>query len=237
MFTLVLLATDTCNTSSRSSRPPTLPCKTLLLALRTTCRLLSRYRGCADGLAQAQTSSPQLDPTSLQPLMDNLESQTYETFEKDPVKYAQYKEAVYRALLDRVPDADKDRVTTVVMVVGAGRGPLVQVCPNYSPSCIALPALVSPTTVSPAQASLEAAEKAGRKIHAYAIEKNPNAIVTLHSRNAEQWGNRVRIVAHDMRTWEAPEQVCRGRQPVSSPPHPHVLNLPTFNLPPRPTFW
>jgi protein arginine N-methyltransferase 5 len=26
----------------------------------------------------------------LQPLMDNLESQTYETFEKDPVKYSQY---------------------------------------------------------------------------------------------------------------------------------------------------
>lgn len=27
---------------------------------------------------------------SLQPLMDNLESGTYEVFEKDPVKYSQY---------------------------------------------------------------------------------------------------------------------------------------------------
>ena len=26
----------------------------------------------------------------LQPLMDNLESQTYEIFEKDPIKYSQY---------------------------------------------------------------------------------------------------------------------------------------------------
>lgn len=26
----------------------------------------------------------------VQPLMDNLESQTYEVFEKDPVKYSQY---------------------------------------------------------------------------------------------------------------------------------------------------
>ena len=26
----------------------------------------------------------------LQPLMDNLESQTYETFERDPVKYERY---------------------------------------------------------------------------------------------------------------------------------------------------
>lgn len=37
----------------------------------------------------------------LQPLMDNLEGETYEGFEKDPIKYRQYEEAVYRALLDR----------------------------------------------------------------------------------------------------------------------------------------
>jgi protein arginine N-methyltransferase 5 len=40
----------------------------------------------------------------LQPLMDNLESATYETFEKDPIKYQQYEKAVYHALLDRVPE-------------------------------------------------------------------------------------------------------------------------------------
>ncbi|KAA0718812.1 Protein arginine N-methyltransferase 5 [Triplophysa tibetana] len=40
----------------------------------------------------------------LQPLMDNLESQTYEVFEKDPIKYSQYQQAVYRCLLDRVPE-------------------------------------------------------------------------------------------------------------------------------------
>ncbi|OMO91105.1 Protein arginine N-methyltransferase PRMT5 [Corchorus olitorius] len=69
---------------------------------------------------------------SLQPLMDNLEAQTYETFEKDSVKYIQ-----------------------VLMVVGAGRGPLVR-------------------------ASLQAAEETGRKLKVYAVEKNPNAVVTLH---------------------------------------------------------
>ena len=37
----------------------------------------------------------------LQPLMDNLESQTYEVFEKDPVKYAQYQKAVCAALSER----------------------------------------------------------------------------------------------------------------------------------------
>lgn len=43
----------------------------------------------------------------LQPLMDNLESQTYEVFEKDPVKYSEYQRAIYTAILDRVPPERK----------------------------------------------------------------------------------------------------------------------------------
>ena len=39
--------------------------------------------------------------TPLQPLMDNLESETYEGFEKDPIKYRQYEEAIHKALSDR----------------------------------------------------------------------------------------------------------------------------------------
>ena len=38
----------------------------------------------------------------LQPLYHNLESQTYETFEEDPVKYVNYEEAVFRCLLDKI---------------------------------------------------------------------------------------------------------------------------------------
>ena len=91
----------------------------------------------------------------LQPLMDNLEAQTYETFEKDTIKYIQYQRAVAKALVDRVPDENASTITTVLMVVGAGRGPLVR-------------------------ASLQAAEETGRKLRVYAVEKNPNAIVTLH---------------------------------------------------------
>jgi len=41
----------------------------------------------------------------------------------------------------------------VIMVVGAGRGPLVR-------------------------ASLAAGEESGRKVRVYAVEKNPNAVVT-----------------------------------------------------------
>jgi protein arginine N-methyltransferase 5 len=39
--------------------------------------------------------------------MDNLESQIYEIFEKDPCKYISYKNAIKKALLDRVPDNEK----------------------------------------------------------------------------------------------------------------------------------
>ena len=66
----------------------------------------------------------------LQPLMDNLESQTYETFERDPVKYVQYEKAVTLALRDitagRTGDNPGTENPAVVMVVGAGRGPLVR---------------------------------------------------------------------------------------------------------------
>lgn len=42
------------------------------------------------------------------PLMDSLESQTYEVFEKDPVKYTEYQRAMYLAILDKVPLEEKD---------------------------------------------------------------------------------------------------------------------------------
>ncbi|KAF5936430.1 hypothetical protein HYC85_027559 [Camellia sinensis] len=118
----------------------------------------------------------------LQPLMDNLEAQTYETFEKDSAKYIQYQRAVSKALMDRVPDEEASMITTVLMVVGAGRGPLVR-------------------------ASLQAAEETGRKLRVYAVEKNPNAVVTLHSLvKLEGWENMVTIVSCDMRCWDAPEK-------------------------------
>ncbi|KAM9789655.1 protein arginine N-methyltransferase 5 [Neosynchiropus ocellatus] len=117
----------------------------------------------------------------LQPLMDNLESQTYEVFEKDPIKYAQYQQAVYRCLLDRVPEDQKDTNTQVLMVLGAGRGPLVN-------------------------ASLRAAKQADRKLKVYAVEKNPNAVITLENWRFEEWGDQVSVVSCDMRDWAAPEK-------------------------------
>ena len=40
----------------------------------------------------------------LQPLYDNLDSFTYEIFEKDPVKYIAYQKAIEAALIDKVPE-------------------------------------------------------------------------------------------------------------------------------------
>jgi len=52
------------------------------------------------------------------PLMDNLESHTYEVFEKDPVKYSQYQKAIFCALRDRVPDSEAEtRVTYVIYII------------------------------------------------------------------------------------------------------------------------
>ncbi|TFK40311.1 shk1 kinase-binding protein 1 [Crucibulum laeve] len=112
----------------------------------------------------------------LQPLMDNLQSVTYQTFEQDPVKYAQYEEAMYRAFLDRPKE---ERI--VVTVAGAGRGPLVARC-------------------------LSAVVRSGRNVAVYAVEKNPNAYVTLQNRKQNEWGSKVDLLFGDMRTVQVSEK-------------------------------
>uniref|UniRef100_T1JI27 Protein arginine N-methyltransferase n=1 Tax=Strigamia maritima TaxID=126957 RepID=T1JI27_STRMM len=117
----------------------------------------------------------------LQPLMDNLETQTYEIFEKDPIKYSEYQKAIYQAIMDKISEEEKETKEIVLMVVGAGRGPLVR-------------------------SALSTAQKAGRKVKIYAIEKNPNAIVTLLSQKDEMWGDAVTVISSDMREWDTDEK-------------------------------
>lgn len=118
----------------------------------------------------------------LQPLTVNLESITYEVFEKDPVKYDWYERAIARALTDwtahrKPPSGIDGRI--VVAVVGAGRGPLVT-------------------------RALKAAESVGIDIDMWALEKNPNAFVLLQRHNDSIWNRRVSLVKSDMRTWRGP---------------------------------
>ncbi|EIE25124.1 protein arginine N-methyltransferase 5 [Coccomyxa subellipsoidea C-169] len=152
--------------------------------LRVYCEYLSylfRKPPMPDGQEQLEVGYRDYLQAPLQPLQDNLEMQTYETFEKDLMKYTQYEAAVLEALLDRVPEEEAATRDIVLMVVGAGRGPLVR-------------------------ASLSAAERAKRKLRIYAVEKNPNAIISLQNLIAtEGWGDRVTLVPADMRRWQAPE--------------------------------
>jgi len=113
----------------------------------------------------------------LQPLSENLETMVYEVFEKDQIKYIEYQKAIQKALDDLPPTIE----TPVIMVVGAGRGPLVQAALNAS--CILQ-----------------------KKIKLYAIEKNPYAINTLEDRVQNEWQGQVILVKEDMRVYQPPEQ-------------------------------
>lgn len=118
----------------------------------------------------------------LQPLYDNLDSYTYEVFEKDPVKYKLYQAAVEAALTDRVPASQISSKVSVVMIVGAGRGPLVR-------------------------AVINASKTTERKVKIYIIEKNPNAIYTLNALLEEIWqGVDIQIFSEDMRDFNPPEK-------------------------------
>ena len=147
----------------------------------------------------------------LQPLTDNLESVTYEVFEKDPVKYDWYEEAIKRALRDwkeeeKASSGPSNQV--VVAVVGAGRGPLVT-------------------------RALRASEAVGVDIELWAVEKNANACVLLERHNENEWQDRVNIVRSDMRSWKGPlrEAVPSGTSPHGFSPGPPTTQLPGIYTP------
>lgn len=118
----------------------------------------------------------------LQPLTVNLESITYEVFEKDPIKYEWYERAIAKALRDwadqKKPTSNPDG-RVVIAVVGAGRGPLVT-------------------------RALRASADTGVAIDLWAVEKNPNAFVLLQRHNDTLWDGKVTLVQSDMRSWRGP---------------------------------
>jgi type II protein arginine methyltransferase len=122
----------------------------------------------------------------LQPLAENLESAIYETFERDTPKYRFYQEALRQALHDKAFSMESSSNSgatepIIVMVLGAGRGPLVD-------------------------AALDAADAVGAWVTVWAVEKNPSAVAVLRRRLKVEptWRGRVRLQAADMRVW-APE--------------------------------
>jgi len=131
---------------------------------------------------ESTLETPYLDSLQrpLQPLKDHLEFSMYETFEKDPVKYAKYQEAVYLALKSMNLSTDSPKVITIA-VAGAGRGPLVM-------------------------RSIQAfrqlqIESQNLTLKVYALEKNPSAIVYLESmtQNNLLWQGVVTVIDTDVR--------------------------------------
>ncbi|TVY58044.1 Protein arginine N-methyltransferase skb1 [Lachnellula cervina] len=118
----------------------------------------------------------------LQPLTDNLESVTYEVFEKDPVKYDWYERAIAQALSDwskQSKPTSSSSGAVVIAVAGSGRGPLVT-------------------------RALRASNTTGVPVEVWAVEKNPNAYVLLQRHNDMDWDGVVNVVKSDMRAWKGP---------------------------------
>lgn len=77
---------------------------------------------------------------------------------------------------DKISDAEKDTKTLILMVLGAGRGPLIR-------------------------AALNASKNTGRKLKILVIEKNANAIVTLTTLISVLWPKEdITLISKDMRT-------------------------------------
>ncbi len=155
----------------------------------------------------SQLESAYLDhlQSPLQPLGDNLEFQTYETFETDPIKYTRYKHAIEIALRDGISlnqlkktsidnsqtNGGLTSLRVTILVVGAGRGPLVRA----------------------ALQAVQAVNQAGVSMipNIIAVEKNPCAVLYLHSVKAREstWANTVTIAECDMR-YAAEHHILKG---------------------------
>lgn len=159
---------------------------------------LTRIINLGDPVSELWRSTFDKLQNPLQPLRDNLQSGTYEMFEKDPVKYEYYYRAIYDAIYDKIHginsggediemttsspgkgekekktsdtwkaksvDEEKAKNTNLtILVVGAGRGPLVT-------------------------SSLKAAREAKlTSVTIHIVEKNPHAILTLKSKMETVW--------------------------------------------------
>ena len=113
----------------------------------------------------------------LQPYADNLESETYQIFEMDNAKYDEYEIALTDAL-NTFPVNQR----VVIYYVGCGRGALLYNC-------------------------FQASKKTGRKIHIYAVEKNPYPLQAVKRRiTINRWTKAVDLILTDVKEWEPKEE-------------------------------
>lgn len=125
--------------------------------------------------------------TPLQPLATNLDSRTYQVFELDRIKYIKYQEAMMEALdyiMMKPETRNKDQLH--LMVLGAGRGPLVDAMINAITNL-----------------------KLRKKCKIFALDKNQSSVQSLRYKQVHNWSKmapliETEVVRADMRFWQAP---------------------------------
>ncbi|XP_027332876.1 protein arginine N-methyltransferase 1.5-like [Abrus precatorius] len=123
---------------------------------------------------------PAAEKKGVEPTKIYSEALVCDKYEKDHKKYSQYESAIRQALLDRFPKQKASKIPAVLIIAGAGRGPLVR-------------------------ASLNAAKKTGRVLRIYALENNPNVAMALKELiESEAWENIVTVITCNARSWVAP---------------------------------
>lgn len=120
--------------------------------------------------------SPRLMPP-LKPHSESLTNYVYSVFEQDSIKYDMYQDAIQKALHDLI--ASSRSQSLVVLIAGAGRGPMVERAIRASKYLKVLD-----------------------KVKIIALEKNKQACLYLQKRNFDSWNNKVQIIKEDMRLWK-----------------------------------
>lgn len=124
----------------------------------------------------------------MQPLSSNLNSAVYSVFERDSIKYIKYKDAMVTALQFLTAKARESK-RFVLMVLGAGRGPLVD---NFIAAIKML------------------AFEHNHRFKIYALDKNYSSVRSLKYKQENMWNDpnfniETEVVECDMRVW-APDE-------------------------------
>lgn len=131
-------------------------------------------------IPKSTLASPFILQSPLEPLVDNLQNETYKIFEQDSFKYEQYERAFIKALIDLKKNWNSSKSEKPhILFLGPGRGPLID--RFYS--------ALSFLKISPLDFIITA------------IEKNPNVMITLKQKNIQHWDSNVNVINVDSRDY------------------------------------
>uniref|UniRef100_A0A1I7SU54 Protein arginine N-methyltransferase n=1 Tax=Bursaphelenchus xylophilus TaxID=6326 RepID=A0A1I7SU54_BURXY len=126
----------------------------------------------------------------LRPTEDNLTSSIYKTFEDNRSKYQIYEEAITEVILDWQKGCKFEKKKMVILLVGAGRGGLVESIMK----ALRKTDIVSDSIV-------------------VAVEKNPFAFRSLVHKNKKMWDYFIKLVNADLREHKLIKKALDGHVP------------------------